>query len=48
MRALCLPLKCCTGVAHHCDEMDKMAIEYRLLTKIKNIYNKFVELEAEK
>ena len=40
-RALCLHLKCCTGVPHHCDEMDKKAITARLHSKLRNIYNAF-------
>ena len=47
LRSLCMPLKCCTGVSTHCDEMDKMVILHRLHSKMFNIYNKFLELEAE-
>ena len=47
LRSLCMPIKCCTGVPNHCDEMDKIAIETRLHSKLKNIYNKFLELEEE-
>ena len=45
-RSLCMPLKCCTGVPNHCDEMDKIATTNRLNSKLRNIYNKFLELEA--
>lgn len=47
-RSLCLHLKCCTGVPYHCDDIDKKAITSRLYSKMLNIYNKFLELEAEK
>ena len=45
-RSLCMPLKCCGCIPMHCDDMDKMAIESRLFSKLNNIYNKFLELEA--
>lgn len=48
LRSLCMPLKCCTGAPTHCDEIDKKAITARLHSKLKNIYNKFLETEAEK
>lgn len=47
-RSLCLHLKCCTGVPYHCDDIDKKAIATRLHSKLFNIYNKFLEVEAEK
>ena len=43
LRTLCIHLKCCTGVPHHCDNMDKMAIKSRLNSKLLNTYNKFLE-----
>lgn len=45
LRSLCIHLKCCTGVPHHCDEIDKKAIKARLDSKLTNIYNKFIETE---
>lgn len=47
-RSLCLPLKCCTGVPNHCDDADKNAVTVRLNSKLRNIYNKFLEIESEK
>lgn len=46
LRSLCLHLKCCTGVPHHCDAIDKKAIKARLNSKMLNIYNKFLETES--
>ncbi len=48
MRSLCIHLKECTGVPHHCDEIDKIAAKGRLDSKLTNIYTKFCEIEAEK
>jgi surface protein len=39
LRSLCIHLKCCTGVPHHCDEIDKKAIKARLNSKLTNVYN---------
>jgi len=44
-KSLCVHLKCCSGVPNHCDDVDKVAIEERLHSKLKNIYNKFLETE---
>ncbi|MBE7039040.1 MAG: radical SAM protein [Ruminococcaceae bacterium] len=45
LRSLCIHLKCCTGVPHHCDAVDKKAIKTRLDSKLINVYNKFLEIE---
>lgn len=45
-RAQCIHLKCCTGVPHHCDELDKTAVVERLHSKIRNIYNAFMQNES--
>ena len=47
-KSLCMPLKCCTGIPDGCDEIEKKALTARLHSKLKNIYNKFLEEEAEK
>lgn len=43
-RSLCMPLKCCSGIPYHCDEMDKKEITNRLHTKLKTIYNNYTEI----
>ena len=45
LRSTCMPLKCCTAIPKHCDEIDKNAMLFRLHGKLKNVYNKFLELE---
>ena len=45
-RSLCLPLKCCTGVPNHCDEIDKNSVTVRLNSKLRNIFYKFLEIES--
>ena len=47
-RSLCMPLKCCSAIPRRCDDMDKMAIQSRLFSKLNNIYNKFLEEEQGK
>lgn len=47
-RSLCLALKCCSSIPNYCDDIDKMAITNRLHTKLRNIYNSFLELEKDK
>ena len=46
-KSLCMPLKCCTGVPYHCDDVDKKAITERLHSKLRNVYNKFSETDNE-
>lgn len=47
LRSLCMPLKCCTCIPKHCDDIDKMASVARLHSKLKTIYNKFLEVESQ-
>jgi len=48
LRSTCLPLKCCTAIPNHCDDIEKQEMVSRLHTKMGNIYNKFLEIENEK
>ena len=47
LRSTCLPLKCCTAIPKHCDELEQQEMKNRLHTKMNNVYNKFLELEKE-
>ena len=44
MRSLCIHLKCCTGIPHHCDDLDKIAAKNRIDSKLRNIYNTFLAM----
>ncbi len=46
LRSLCMHLKCCTGRSSSCDEMDKKSTKERYFSKMRNIYNKFLEEEG--
>ena len=48
LRSTCMPLKCCTAIPKHCDEIDKNAMLFRLHGKLRNVYNKFLEVEENK
>ncbi|MBR3738371.1 MAG: radical SAM protein [Eubacterium sp.] len=43
----CWHLKCCTGAKPSCGDIDKVALENRLSSKIRNICNAFFEKEKE-
>ncbi len=44
--SLCQPLKCCSGVPNHCDEVDKKNTINRLRSNMKNVYAKFLEVQG--
>ena len=48
LRSTCMPLKCCTGVPKNCDALNKQFFVLRLHSKLRNIYDKFLEVEAKK
>ncbi len=45
LRSTCMPLKCCTAIPKHCDKLEKEAMLFRLHSKLRNVYNKFIEVE---
>ena len=48
LRDLCIRAKCCSSFAKRCDEILKKSIKARYDTKMRIIYDKFLETEAEK
>lgn len=48
LRSTCMPLKCCNAIPKDCDEVNRQFMFFRLHSKLKIIYNKFLEIEENK
>ncbi len=48
MWSLCMTLERCSGKPNSCDDLGKKWFKTRLNSKLKNIYNKFLEVEESK
>lgn len=45
-RSLCLPLKCCSGIPMHCDDIDKQNTIKRIHSTMKNVFKLYMNSEA--